>query len=214
MEISNNILIDFNMIVNTDIGIFNLIKNRFKSSECFDENILKNSDNNSIIYRSINERYDTILDLIKSQDYEEYNTINLYNELYSINLEYILKNSIITDVLNLLNAYTMSNVIVVTVLCKNKQEQQLIKNINKKFNTITHEEKIIIEEYDSIFIKHYKDILKFDKINGKNIFISNIINNMEKDKNNIPLLNISSIISKTNNIYVIDLYSNIKNPLG
>ena len=212
MEDKNIILVDFDMIVNTDIGMFNLVKNFFSSSDCFDKNVLSNSDESSIRYRSINEKYDNILDLFKSEGFKNYNTQNLYNQLYELHIDYILKNSTLTNLLNLLNAYIISDTISVTILCKNIQEQQIINKLNSKFKTILFEEKIDIKEYDSIFMKRYEDILKFGIVECKNIFIANISNNMEKP--NVPLLKLSSVIARVNNIYTIDLYSNIENPLG
>ena len=212
MQITNNILVDFEMIVDLDIGIFNLVKEKFSTSDCFDSNIINNTNVDTMIYRLINEKYPNILDLIKTEDYSDFSTENLYNTMLSRYYEEIFKKSIITDILNLMNAYIMSNVVVVTVLCKNQQEQQLINNINSKFHTVIFEKDMNVDDYDSIFIKKYKDILEFDNVQCKNIFVANMQNNM--DDKNTPLLDISALMSKSNNIYIIDLYDKKSNPMG
>lgn len=212
MQITNNILVDFEMIVDLDIGIFNLVKEKFSTSDCFDSDIINNTNVDTMIYRLINEKYPNILDLIKTEDYFDFSTENLYNTMLSRYYEEIFKKSIITDILNLMNAYIMSNVVVVTVLCKNQQEQQLINNINSKFHTVIFEKDMNVDDYDSIFIKNYKDILEFNNVQCKNIFVANIQNNM--DDKNTPLLDISALMSKSNNIYIIDLYDKKLNPMG
>lgn len=212
MQISNNILVDFKMLINLDIGLFKLIKEKFSSSDCFDSYIINNTNIETMIYRLINEKYSNMIDLIKSDEYKDFSTENLYDTLIEKYYDEVYEKSITTDLLNLMNAYIMSNVVLVTILCKNKQEQQLINSVNSKFHTLIFEEDMNIEDYDSIFLKEYKDIVKFKNVQCKNIFIANIQNNL--DNKNMPILEISAVMGKSNNIYTVELYDKKLNPMG
>lgn len=209
IENANNILVDFNMIVNTDVGVFSILKERYHNPKIIDPIIL-DTDIDTLLYRLKDERYNNVIELFVN---EGYNTGMVYSQLISTKYKEILDKSMLTEVLNVVNVYIMTNVITVTILCKNKLEEQVIKKINSKFNVLLKtREKVNVKDFDSIFIKDYRNVIYFENLKCKNIFISNYKNNID-EKKNLPLVDISAIIGKTNNIYTMDLH-NVNNPLG
>lgn len=207
---TNNILVYFNMIVDTDIGIYEVVKRKYNNPNLIDP-IINTISIDALLLRLKEERYNNILDMF--MDSEKYNTEDLYNQLIDQEYDNILKYSLVTDVYRLMNVYIMSNVISVTVLCKNKQEEQIIKKMNKNFSTVILDDDLKIEDYDSIFLKNYKDIVFLKNIHCKNIFICDYQNNID-EKENIPLSDITTIIGKTNDIYTVGLHIIGEKPLG
>lgn len=208
---NNNILIYFDMLIDTDIGIYEVMKRKYNNPNIV-KPIINNIDIDTLLVLLKEERYDNILDIFI--DSEKYNTKDLYNQLMEQEYDNIIKYSILTDVYRLMNVYIMSNVVSVTVLCKNEQEEQLIKKINKNFSTVILDDNLKINDFDSIFLKNYKDIVFLKKIHCKNIFICDYQNNIDEEEK-IPLSNITAIVGKTNNIYTVNLHIiNNGNTLG
>lgn len=209
MSESNNILVDFNMILDTDIGIFNVLRNKYNNPNYFNTDLINNIDIEALIYNISNTVYNNILDLFIKDEYKNQSK-SLYNQILDNNLELVYDNSLVTEGLNLFKVYLESGTIRVTVLCKNEFEEQIINKLDKRFAIIRYDDnKIDCEEFDSIFLKEYKDVIKFKKLEAKNIFISNHANNLDEEKG-IPLLDISLIIARTNKVYTIDLYKKEK----
>lgn len=207
---TNNLLVFFNMIVDTDIGVYEVLKRKYNNPNLVNP-IINTIDIGTLLVKLKEERYNNILDMFI--DSEKYNTEDLYNQLIEQEYDNILKYSLVTDVHRLMNVYIMSNVISVTVLCKNKQEEQIIKKMNKNFSTVILNDDLDIDCYDSIFLKNYKDIVFLKNIHCKNIFICDYQNNIDEEEN-IPLSDITAIVGKTNYIFTVNLHIINGNTLG
>ena len=86
-------------------------------------------------------------------------------------------------------------------------EQQLIeKKFNGKVKTIVTDDvsTIDISDYGSIIIKDFSKILNFKNLRLKDIYVANYKFNITDD---VPLKDISMIISGINNIKLIDVYN-------
>lgn len=213
MSQSNFILTDFNIILNTDVGVFSVLKSKYNNPNFFNTDLISNIDDDALIYMLTNKRYGNVLDLFINNNYKN-QTESLYNQIIDNDLDIVYNNSLLTNIFDLFKLYLKTEVINITVLCKNEKEEQIIKKLDENFNILRYNdnEKINCEEFDTIFLKKYKDVYKFDKLKAKNIFIYNYANNLDEEKN-IPLLDISFTIARTNKVYTIDLHR-IKNPLG
>lgn len=213
MSQSNDILTDFDIILDTDIGVLNVLKYKYNNPNYFNSDLINNIDDKALVYNLIHRRYDNILDLFIKEEYKEQSG-SLYNQIVTNNLDDVYNNSLLTECFNLFKVYLQTNVISITVLCKNEKEEQIINELDSNFKILRYSdsEKINCDEYDSIFLKNYKDVSKFKKLESKNIFIYNYANNLDKEKN-VPLLDISLMVAMSNKVYTIDLHK-IENPLG
>lgn len=213
----NRVIVTSDMILDIDFGLIKNIAREYNNPQYFEN--LDIADNNlklkyTLFYRKecnplsvfIKDEYKTEIDNLYKQFIEQdYHKILLECE----------KNEVgITDIKDLVNTYTMTKLIEVVVICKNLQEQQLINKLCK-CNTIisSNYKEINLEEYDSIFINHLKDLLLFKNVECKNIFMSNCAYNFSDFEKNIPLIDISSTFGKSNKISAIDIYK-LNKPLG
>lgn len=213
MNQSNNILTDFEIILDTDIGVFNILKSKYNNPNYFNSSLISNIDNKALLYSLLNMRYENVLDLFIKDEYKEQSN-SLYKQIISDNLDEVYNNSLLTEGFDLFKIYLQTNVVGITVLCKNEKEEQIIKKLDKEFRVLRYSEdkKISCDGFDTIFLKKYRDVDRFEKIEAKNIFIYNYANNLDEEKN-IPLLDISIKIAQSNKVYTIDLHK-IQNPLG
>jgi len=204
----NHILVDFNMIVNTDIGLIYTIKDEY-NQQVFFEQFIFNISEKELIGELLNmESINPINMFIKPKD--EGLADKIRNQFLEKEYDKILNKSIHTDIKNIMELYLTSGLVFIDILCRNKQEEQLIKSINSKFNTIIVNDykEVNIDNYSAIYIKDFRQILNFNPIKGKTIYIANCKFNLEENKNKriIPLSEVSILLADVNKMCVIDLY--------
>lgn len=205
----NNILVDFNMIVDTDLGLINLIKKEYNNTD-FIIDYLYSMKNQVIIEQLLNRKDKNPLSIIIKEEYKD-SIDNLYKEFIETEYDNILKQSPTTDIMGLIKTYLNTGAVHVDIICKNKSEEQIINNFNiSRLKVIVEEtSKIDIVNYDSIFIKDYSSILNYKGVVAKNIFIGNYRYNLDDD-NRTPLNDISLLVAKTNLVSIIDMYESNK----
>lgn len=211
---NNHILIDFDLIKDTDVGIIKVIQQKYNDKKVFKQ-FLFNSD---IICRSALQGRIELnpLDLIVIDDLKE-ESDDLYNQIISRESEDIIKYASNTNCTKLITSFAKTNLVYITVICKNIYEERYIRSLfnkNDKISIIieTDKSKIDISSYDVLYIKNIKDCLLFKDLKGKNIYIPNYGFNLEhtiKSKENgyIPLMDISILIGDVNRVYIVDLYT-------
>lgn len=206
------VILDSEIILNTDIGVINLINKVFNDNEVFDMNKINKMSSDILIMAEIIITRTTInpLSIIIRDDYlDKIDTI--YTELIRNNLEDIVKLSKYTAVKRLVDILILNNNLQPTILCRNKEIQGFFKKEFHKVPTIINQDyDIDISDYDAIYVDKYKDILNFKNLYGKNIYISNARYNLEQDLNT-PLMEVSLEINNANKINIIDIYYLNKN---
>lgn len=213
MEYGNNILVPFNMIYDTDIGLFKSLKDYCKNPKYINKHMLDITNNNFRHIMINAENYDPLSEFM-NPDYK-ISSMHLYNEILDIpdNYDKMIKLSEPTDVLGLVAVFLKSSLVKVTVLCRDIGESFIIKN-NKLLEGVsitiqTDNGKIDTSKFDSIFIKKYTEILQFNGIQGKSLFVANYRFNKDVESTEekiIPLKDVSMLVGDTNRIYFIDLY--------
>lgn len=201
----NNILVDFDLLIDTDFGLLQLIKKEYHDNDFIDTIILKMKD--KILLSELLDRKDkNPLSIAFKKQYVD-NIDSLYDEFMKNEYESILKYSISTSLLDLMLTYAQSNSCMITVICKNKLEEQIINKFNIK-SIISSFDKVNIDDFDSIYIKDYTKVLSFKRLKAKNIFIGNYKFNLEDDC--MPLEDISILIADINIVSIIDVYNSNK----
>ena len=167
------ILFTSNILLDTDIGVYRLVREKYDNPKYFKLNIL-----DVIIerYKEVIPRRDTInpLSFIIKDEYK--NSIdNLYNEMMSKDYSRILELSEFTNVEAVLGLFLTRKELDIKIVCKNLEEKQIFKNRNKKYNIVVFEnyKDIDVEPYDAIYTKYYKDYSKFNKIVAKTLYFAN-----------------------------------------
>ena len=167
------ILFTSNILLDTDIGVYRLVREKYDNTKYFKLNIL-----DVIIerYKEVIPRRDTInpLSFIIKDEYK--NSIdNLYNEMMSKDYSRILELSEFTNVEDVLGLFLTRKELDIKIVCKNLEEKQIFKNRNKKYNIVVFEnyKDIDVEPYDAIYTKYYKDYSKFNKIVAKTLYFAN-----------------------------------------
>ena len=167
------ILFTSNILLDTDIGVYRLVREKYDNPKYFKLNILE-----FIIerYKEVIARRDTInpLSFIIKDEYK--NSIdNLYNEMMSKDYSRILELSEFTNVEDVLGLFLTRKELDIKIVCKNLEEKQIFKNRNKKYNIVVFEnyKDIDVEPYDAIYTKYYKDYSKFNKIVAKTLYFAN-----------------------------------------
>lgn len=208
----NSILVDFDSLIDTDLGLLRLIKNEYNNPKYLDSDYLNNVEYNVLVYSLVKRENENPLTLVVKDNYID-SIEELRNQFFRDDYKKILKQSGETNLVSLIKQYIYSNQIDVTVLCKNKEEEAIIKNIYDKIKIIVENNysNISIDKYDCLFFKRAKDLLKLKNVKVKNIYICNY--NFNLQKNSDKLIDLEGL-EEVNEIYIIDAYDTNINALG
>ena len=197
-----NALIDFNFIVNTDIGLIRFIRDQFADERAFNLNTLSKSDRKILSLLSCRNNWNP-LSIISVEDNLS-NIDKLYNSFFRdykkeiINLS-ITKNNIY-DFVNTMILAGSGNGFHTKIFVEDDYEKQFISKHFKRVIYINKKDKETIQTMDPYYVKDYRFFVehKFN-ISGKNIYVYNYPYNIEFFKNQ------ESKLTRTNAIKTINL---------
>ena len=197
-----NALIDFNFIVNTDIGLIRFIRDQFADERAFNLNTLSKSDREILSLLSCRNNWNP-LSIISVEDNLS-NIDKLYNSFFRdykkeiINLS-ITKNNIY-DFVNTMILAGSGNGFHTKIFVEDDYEKQFISKHFKRVIYINKKDKETIQTMDPYYVKDYRFFVehKFN-ISGKNIYVYNYPYNIEFFKNQ------ESKLTRTNAIKTINL---------
>ena len=208
----NQLLIDFDCIVDTDFGLIKTIKKEYIDND-FIKPLLSYMNDSIMISELLDRENKNPLNIVLKDEYLS-SADSLYNEFIESEYKSILDNSIATSLFGWTSMICKAEGIVITIICKNKLQEQIIKQLYKDIPIsvliINNLKDIDLKEYKTIVLKYYSDILDMNlkDIIAKNIFICNYKFNI--DNNHIPLIEISKIIGYSNIVSIIDVYDSNK----
>ena len=197
-----NALIDFNFIVNTDIGLIRFIRDQFADERAFNLNTLSKSDREILSLLSCRNNWNP-LSIISAEDNLS-NIDKLYNSFFRdykkeiINLS-ITKNNIY-DFVNTMILAGSGNGFHTKIFVEDDYEKQFISKHFKRVIYINKKDKETIQTMDPYYVKDYRFFVehKFN-ISGKNIYVYNYPYNIEFFKNQ------ESKLTRTNAVKTINL---------
>jgi hypothetical protein len=201
----NNIA-TFDCVTDRDMAIVKIIREKYNNSNFIRQEILhadeyflrcllimrKDINPLSVVLKKeyLSSADDILEELLASEDiYDKLST----NAIYS-----------------LLNMYMTTNgVITCDILCKNEQEEHYIKSLeDNNVGTIVGDiKKVNVSSYDSFFVRDYRDILKFNVLKGKYIYVPTYAFNFEEDEKT-PLLSVSVQVADINIVKTLCPYPN------
>ncbi len=205
-----SLLVEFDSIIDIDLGLLYLMKNEY-NPDFLKPGILISNDENFFKCELLTRKFFNPLSVILKDEYSG-DIDKLYSEILESEYDKILKyskpNSMFTMVYNYIKL--QSDIIDVTILCKNEEEKQLIKSILSGVRVIiSKKEDIKLQPYDTMFVKDYCDILRYRNLKQKNIYILRYNFNLEPSfkKEDIPLVAISTQVGDINKILVATPYA-------
>ena len=197
----------FNFLVDLDLAMFKFIKTEYNNPKFVDQKILSLQDEKEIIQLLLYRDSVNVLETLIPKE----NTLEMYKDIMNNKMDSLLKYAKASDIFGLMITFLREGSSVdVTVLCESKLQADFIHSLNPILKTtVSSRKNIALSKYNVIYSKFYSDILKYNNVAGKNIYIANAKYNMEPGKN-IPNMAISTLVGDINIIRTIDLYRNIK----
>lgn len=195
-----NILVDFDMIGDTDLAICKYIIFNYNKSYYLKEDVLKSSEYYLKYLLLTRNNINPLTVIFK----ESYKVDDLYNEILNTKWENVLKFSYNTD---LYKAFYSNSVYDIYINCRNMDEVNTVSNQTKdKFKSVINCKDC--SPYFSIYYKNSIDILKMNNVQGKSIYIQDYSLNYENYKKGI--LNSASVaLTGNNELKTISIYSDI-----
>lgn len=208
MKEYNSILANFEFLVDLDLAMYRLIKDKYKDTPFVDKEFINEKDQNVVVYRLLNRQPINPLEIILP----EYDTLSMYYELQDKHYEELLSYATVYDTFPLLITFlNEASSIEITVRCKNKIEENFIKKLNKRLNTVIIPERkaVNLNDYSIIYEKYYANLIQYRNLDGKHIYIAAARFNMEPDQD-YPNIVLSKLFSDVNIIHLMDLYQYVK----
>jgi hypothetical protein len=202
-------LVDFESAIDMDMAIVDYMLSTYKHSKYFKFSVLNASSlnvlKNILLFR---DNINPITVLLKPEYMDSAD--DLYKELMEYHYEEILERSTPTTVLKYVKTLNQTNgVIVSTINCKNKLQQQLINTKDATISTCI--ENYDMSEYSCLFVKSIEDIFNYKNFGGKYIFLSNFKFNLDEAFFPKPKI---LLITEYNMLRLIDPYAGITVPKG
>lgn len=211
-------IVPFELLIDTDMGLYKLIQQEYRSP-MFRKSILDERDMD-VMKLILTER--GYLNPLKDFFYDEYKSCiqdadSLYQEFMDKRYKDILCLSCATGIFNMVRRTKFINdYLRFIVLYRKEEEKEYLENRYKKYDfkpcmkKYDTFEEVDLSEYGSVYIKNYRDILKFTKkpnnLVGKNVIYANYKFNCEGRESNVPLQDVTEQIIGTNVIKSIDIY--------
>ena len=208
----NNVLIDFNMVIDTDIGLLRFMLMNGYSDDSFFNKKVKNKEQKDLIKLLQNRDEANPLSLFFRKDNEAIYSqrYKLYNEFIDTNYKDIIDLSIKTSMFDLCNIWKQLGEIRPTILCKNIEEEHLIESKDKNLATvISNYEDIDLDKYDSIFVKDCYKLLDFptDALYRKGIYVADYAFNHDTTNRDLICMDVAECICLFNEFKFIWIYT-------
>ena len=204
--------VPFNMIVDTDLGLWKLIQDQYPNTNFFYQGLIYERDLNFMKYFMVSRLDKNPLKSLMKPDYIS-QADSLYDEFMDTKYDEILKLSENTGIFELIcRSKGVNDIMRFTVLCKDQREvDEVLKRFSRykvKVSTIIYEDlkKVDISSYGSIYIKDIHDFFLYNKVEGKNVIVGNYGFNLEAGINNATLLEPSRVITMSNVIQLVDMH--------
>ena len=204
----NELLVEFEFVVDLDLAIFKMIRDKYSDSEYVDKNIIGITNEYRVIDRLLSRPHINLLEYIMP----DVDTSKLYNELITTEEEELLKYAIPYDTFYLMITFlNNASSVGITIWCKNKLEADYIKSLNPKLNTIIIPERSMIDitKYTAIYMKYFANAMQYKNLYGKHIYIIAAKYNFEEDKNAVSIIP-TVLFGDVNSIKLMDPYTQVK----
>lgn len=202
----------FEVLIDTDVGLWNLISSEYKNEIFFLPGMLKLSDSHRKYFMVVRENRNPLMTLVSEPSQELAD--DFYSQFMEKEYDNILSLSPNTDVCKVLDLMRKSNssIIRLTILCENEKQKELILRRNLMHDNIIVSDKssISLSEYGTMFVKDVSDLDKYRIVEGKTIYVANYGFNILMDPENVnPLLPVEVLekYAGQNEFFVYSVYN-------
>lgn len=203
----NSVLIDFDAIVDYKIGLVRFFKRNEYRMEHLNKDYINNSTDRFRIDRIFNveDIVKLALDQYAAQNYEEL-TKQFLNSEHEFD---IYTFSTFTAVYRMAKVLiSNSEVMKLTIYCRNKTQKQFIDIILPKANVILCDpKKVDLSVYGKLILGRIESLDEFNKPNMMNISIVGFRENFEKDNPKNLKLKYIATYGDTNEFTIVDSYT-------
>ena len=209
MKHDNELLVEFDFLINMDIALYHYVKNNFAESPYVDKRLMRVPDESIMYVHEVlihRKHINPLETILPGMD-----TDGLYEDLMTNHEAELLEYARAYDTFPLMITYLNLASVGIRVLCKNDLEAQYITKLNKRLPCMVMPDysKVVLDPFTVIYVKYFATLLKFPVINGKNIFIPAAKFNMEEDEDCVNK-SLTWFYTQSNDVHLIDLYKYIK----
>lgn len=212
----------FNALLDVEIGIIRVIRDELNIQDdgqyVFNQFTLNSKDDalKALILEDEDDDLTKLLTVGITDETRLDLASHICNQMYTINKWYrkALDRAIHTSIYKLCSMWVKADIAIVTVLCKNPLEEQVIKQLNPKFKTVVNE--LDLTSYDVIYVRRFAEILKYHehaKLSAKEIIVPVYWSNMQPDDKYKPNGTVSLLVGSVNKIKTINPYDNFQLPV-
>ena len=203
----NELLVEFESVVDLDLAMYRFIKDKYRNSEYVDQEFINLKNEKEIVYRLLNRKHINPLEIIMPG----LDTTNLYYDIMQNHYEELLSYATAYDTFGLMITF-MNNASStgITIWCKSNLEKEFINKLNPVLNTIVipNRRDIVLSKYSVLYVKYIAYLAEYNSIEGKHIYIAAAKYNMEENEDLVSYLCL--LYSDVNIIHLTDLYTKIK----
>ena len=206
----NSVLIPFNMLYDTEMGLIKLIADKYMDPEEFQDGLLLQPDGINKYFLKQRIDKNPLTDYVLKEGDTEYYYNEFMEKKYSEVLQYSPKTGIYSMIEKFIN---QENAISVTIICSDEKEMDII---NRDFDDgpiqcispDDYEQEIDLRLYDSIYVKDINDLFLFgDSLDGKNIYMATYMHNYTFGlEEPIPDVRVVTLLLDKAELYEIDIY--------
>ena len=211
-EYSSKILIEFDMLFDTDAGVIRTVDEKYCDESIFFKEITELDDN--LLAGLLKER--TMINPLQIAFRDESDTKlmdSLYNQLMEKDYEDIVDNAIPTAIYDTFLTFLQSDgAIEPTILCRNYYQRKVAMDIlagedSNKFRIVLNQNDTInVKGFTDIYIRNIESILQYENLDGMNVFIADLeINKEPIPENANPEIKRYRVPKKEYAIMIIDI---------
>ena len=202
-------LFSFQSIIDTDIGLLNLIRNEYLDTRVFEPGFFKTKFYQQL-YDLYHRKEENLLYLFaKTEDKELLDSY--YREFLDTKYKEILDMSISTEVYRLYRTCKNNSDFEVAILCKDPLEVEFLSKEpefkNSKILLLSEITFTDVDHYQQFFLKRIEELEDLRNLIAKTFYISTFGVNLNEDNNDIRSYDtIDYMIKRQNNFSVYDMY--------
>ena len=164
-----NILVDFNMLFDTDLGVLYYLMDRYPRSKFFKPYLFQ--DNIFFFkYASITRKEVNPICILLNKDYKS-SADNLYKELLDKRWVNVIKFSPRTDILKMIYYGYKKSGYRIYINCRNEYEKKHIEIVAKNTNWITKINEEDVSDYGCLYIHDLNELNNMKNVICKTIYV-------------------------------------------
>ena len=188
-EFVSNVLIEADMLIDSDIGVIRLINDLYYDKSIFFKSVT-NMESNKLKGLLKNRTMSNPLQVAVRDEADTELMDSIYNQFMENEYNAIMERSVLTSIFELLiNFIATDGLIVPTIVFKNIKQEAVINilldNYKGKYHIVCDKDQLFdVSQYSEIFVKDIRNLVRYKNLHGKTIFLADILMNTDIEKYN------------------------------